>query len=126
MESESVFDVISQLEMERGRALVACDWQSLSELIAMDLVHIHANGAFENRDAYFDSVRNKLEFIRIERESLDVRPYGDIAIATGILKQTIRLKDSGAMLDMRLATTQVWGRTNNQWLQRSFHATHVR
>lgn len=126
MGSESVFEVISRLEMERGRALVDRDWRGLSELIATDLVHIHANGAFENRDAYLDSVRNKLEFIRIERESMDVRPYGDIAIATGILRQTIRIKDSGELLDMRLATTQVWGRTNNQWLQRSFHATHVK
>jgi ketosteroid isomerase-like protein len=125
MQAESVFELIPQLEKERGRALVARDWPRLSELIAPDLVHIHANGSIENRQAYLDSVRSKLEFIRVERESLEVRSYGDTAIATGILKQTIRLKDSGAMIDMRLATTQVWGRTNNQWLQRSFHATHV-
>jgi ketosteroid isomerase-like protein len=118
-------ETIEQLERERGRALVAADWSALEGLIADDLVHIHANGAIEDRAGYFDSVRNKLQFIAVEREALRVRSHGETAIATGILRQTLRVRDSGTVFEMRIATTQVWTHAGGRWVQASFHATHV-
>jgi len=126
MTEQETADTIRRLEDERGRALVAADWDGLERLIGEILVHIHANGAIEDRRAYFDSARNKLEFLHFERETLEVRSQGDVAVATGILKQTLRDKESNTLFELRLATTQVWFCTADRWRQMSFHATHIR
>jgi ketosteroid isomerase-like protein len=126
MTEQETVETIRRLEDERGRALLAADWDALERLIAEDLVHIHANGAIEDRSAYFAGLRNKLEFLRFERERLEVRGHGDLAVATGILKQTIRDKGSGSLFELRLATTQVWWRSAIGWQQMSFQATHIR
>jgi ketosteroid isomerase-like protein len=126
MTEQETVETIRHLEDERGRALLAADWDTLDRLMAEDLVHIHANGAIEDRSAYFAGLRNKLEFLRFERETLEVRGHGDLAVATGILKQTLRDKESNSLFELRLATTQVWWRSAIGWRQMSFHATHIR
>jgi ketosteroid isomerase-like protein len=126
MTERETVETIRRLEDERGRALLAADWDTLDRLIAEDLVHIHANGAIEDRSSYFAGLRSKLEFLRFERETLQVRGYGDLAVATGILKQTLRDKESNGVFELRLATTQVWWRRAIGWQQISFQATHVR
>ena len=126
MTEQETVETIRRLEDERGRALLAADWDTLEQLIAEDLVHIHANGAIEDRRSYFAGLRDKLEFLRFEREKLEVRGHGDLAVATGILKQTIRDKGSNSLFELRLATTQVWWRRAIGWQQISFQATQVR
>ena len=126
MTQQETVETIRRLEDERGRALLSADWDALERLIAEDLVHIHANGAIEDRSSYFAGLRNKLEFLRFEREKLEVRGHGDLAVATGILKQTIRDKGSNSLFELRLATTQVWWRSAIGWQQMSFQATHIR
>jgi ketosteroid isomerase-like protein len=126
MTERETVETIRRLEDERGRALLAADWDTLERLIAEDLIHIHANGAIEDRSSYFAGLRNKLQFLRFEREALEVRGHGDLAVATGILKQTIRDKGSNSLVELRLATTQVWWRSAIGWQQMSFQATHIR
>jgi len=126
MTEQETVDTIRRLEDARGRALLAADWDTLERLIAEDLVHIHANGTIEDRSSYFAGLRNKLEFLLFERETLEVRGQCDLAVATGILKQTIRDKGSNSLFELRLATTQVWWRGAIGWQQMSFQATHIR
>jgi ketosteroid isomerase-like protein len=116
---------IRRLEDDRMKALMGADSGALAELLGDDLVHIHANGHLENKQQYLDSVSTKLEFIRVERPSLEVRAYGDVAIATGVLDQTVRVKASGATINMRAMTTQSWVRRNDKWLQVGFQATRL-
>ena len=125
MTERETVETIRRLENERGRALLAADWDTLDRLVAEDLVHIHANGAIEDRTSYFAGLRNKLEFLRFERETLQVRGRGDMAVATGILRQTLRDKESNSLFELRLATTQVWWRGAIGWRQMSFQATHI-
>ena len=49
----------------------------------------------------------------------------DLAIATGILQQTVRVKASGATVDMQAATTQNWIRRGGRWLLITFQATRL-
>jgi hypothetical protein len=116
---------IESLEAARGEALLREDWNSLTALISPDLVHIHANGALEDYEAYLEGVRTRLAFKTFERESYRVRGYGDQAIAIGILKQTVLDRASGARFDIRVITTQVWVKRAEGWQQTSFHATHL-
>jgi ketosteroid isomerase-like protein len=116
---------IKRQEAARGRALVSADWPALAALVADDVVHIHATGQIDDKAQYMEGLRTKFEFIKVERDSLHVRCYGDFAIATGILTQTIRLKGPGTVLEMRAATTQTWIQKGNRWVQNSFQATRI-
>lgn len=125
MTKENIVDEICRLEDERGRALVNADWDALSALVSDDVVHIHGNGLIEDKATYLESIRTKLEFIKVERTSYMVRVYGDVAVATGILEQTVRVKGPGTVVTARLATTQVWVKAGNRWTQNSFQGTRL-
>jgi ketosteroid isomerase-like protein len=116
---------IESLETARGKALLREDWNALAALVSPGLVHIHANGALEDCEAYLEGVRTRLAFKTFERESYRVRGYGDHAIATGVLKQIVLDRTSGARFDIRVITTQVWVKNAQGWQQTSFHATHL-
>jgi ketosteroid isomerase-like protein len=124
--SESDLKVlIERLEAARGAALINEDWNALAALMSPDLVHIHANGAVEDRETYLEGVRTRLAFKKFERESLTVRGFGSHAIATGALRQTVIDRTSGALFDIRIVTTQVWVQDSQGWRQVAFHATHL-
>ena len=124
--SNDLQTTISAHEQRRCEALVGNDLQALRNLISEDLVHIHANGKSEDRDGYLTTVGEHIEFISVERVNLLVRACGDAAVATGELKQRIRLRATGQVIDMRAITTQVWRLSAaQQWQQTTFQATHI-
>jgi ketosteroid isomerase-like protein len=123
--TEQIVNEIRRLEHERGRALVSKDWNALALLIGEDLVHVHANGLIEDKAGYLESARVKLDFLKVERVSFNVKCYGDIAVATGILLQSVRPQGSETVVDMKAATTQTWIRQGDRWLQNTFQATRT-
>ncbi|WP_322060156.1 nuclear transport factor 2 family protein [Paraburkholderia sp. J63] len=120
-----VADEIARLERARCQALVEADLATLGELVADDVVHVHANGKTDDKAAYLAAVSQQIRFLSATREDLDVRVYGDVAVATGALRQSIELMASGQRMDMSIMTTQVWRRQMNAWQQVSFQATNL-
>ncbi len=116
---------IRSAENERIAALLAGDGSKLAALLADDLVHVHANGLQDNKDSYLATVTTKLEFLKLERPELTIRLVGDVAIVTGPFDQTMRIRDSGAVLEMQGILTQVWVKQGGNWLQNTFHAGRV-
>jgi hypothetical protein len=116
---------IESLEKARGDALVREDWSALTALMSPDLIHIHANGAIEDYESYLEGVRTRLAFKSFERETLTVRGSSVYAIATGILRQTVVDRKSGAFFNLRVITTQVWIKRAAAWQQATFQATHL-
>jgi len=123
--SEQIINEIKRLETERGRALVQADWTALASLLADDLVHVHTSGVTDDKTNYLAAVSTKLEFLKVERVSLKVRCYSEIAIATGVVTQSVRVKGPGTVVDIRMATTQVWVLREGRWLQNTFQATRI-
>jgi ketosteroid isomerase-like protein len=116
---------IVEAETARGRALVNRDWATLAALLSEDLVHIHATGLIDGKPAYLEGVKTKLDFLKVERISLDVRVRDDWAIATGVLNQAVRIKGPETIVEFQAATTQVWIRSNGRWVLSSFQATRL-
>jgi ketosteroid isomerase-like protein len=116
---------IRQYEDERSRALVEADYAALADLVSDDLVHIHATGAVEGKKAYIEGLEAKLEFLSVVRPGLDVRVYGNIAVATGPLDQSVRVKGPGVTVDMKAIVTQVWRLDGGRWRICSFQATNI-
>jgi len=116
---------ITRLEASRCLALVEADLETLDGLVADDVVHVHANGKTDDKAAYLAMVRGQIRFLTVARERLDVRVYGDMAVATGPLRQSIEIAATGVRVDMHIVTTQVWWRHADTWKQISFHATNL-
>jgi ketosteroid isomerase-like protein len=116
---------IARRERERGEALTSGNAAALSALLADDLVHIHGNGRIETKAEYLKSVSQQLEFLSVERPTYDVKVFGDFALAFGRLDQKVRVKASGAEVEMRAATLQSWTRRGGLWQQLSFQATRL-
>jgi ketosteroid isomerase-like protein len=125
MKDDQVIAQIEQREAARCAALVNSDWEGLKALITDDVVHIHGNGSIEDKATYVAHISEKLVFLRVERPSLKVRVYGDMAIATGVLDQTVRVKGPETEITQSAATTQVWVMRDDTWLQASFQATKI-
>ena len=130
MTSEDVQQAILQCEQERCAALVRGDIAALEKMLTQDLVHIHANGQSEGIDGYLNTVAQHLEFLSVDRKDLRVRAagdHGDVAVATGELHQSVRVRATGQQVGMRIVTTQVWQRSSADgvWRQSSFHATNL-
>lgn len=111
-------------EKRRCDALLAGDFDALGAIVADPLVHVHANGKVEDRSTYLSTMRHKLEFLEIERGELSFLDLGEVVIATGLLKQVIRVKAADRVQTMRAVATQVWRFADGRWRQVSFQATN--
>lgn len=116
-------DAIADLSAERDRALATGDIDLLTQLLADDLVHVHATGRIDGKTAYLELVRERLEFPVVETSEAQVRRYGFTAILTGKLRQVVRIKATGAEQQTISAMTQVWALDDDQWRMVSFQAT---
>ncbi|HEY5211102.1 MAG TPA: nuclear transport factor 2 family protein [Stellaceae bacterium] len=125
MNDEATASAIARLEEERCRALVTHDYAALAELVADDVVHIHTTGMIDTKASYLAGVEHRLEFLTVKRLDLPVRRYGDVAIATGRLDQTIRVRATMQEVEMKIVTTQAWMLQNGKWRQNSFHASNL-
>lgn len=123
MMAQDAESAIREREAARGRALVASDYAALADLVTDDLVHIHATGAIEDKQAYLAGLEAKLVFLSVSRPSLDVRVYGSIAVMTGPLEQSVKVKGPEIVVDMKAVTTQVWRLDGDSWRICSFQAT---
>ncbi len=112
-------------EDARIASLLAGDCDKLASLLADDLVHVHANGLIDSKASFLNSVSQKLDFLKIERPQLQIRLFGDAAIVTGTLNQTMRIRDSGAVVEMQAVATQVWVKKSGTWEQTTYHASRI-
>ena len=121
MSINKIEDEIVQLEKRRCTALTSGNVGALSELMADDLVHIHGNGAIDDKAGYLKGVETKYVFHRIERGDLNIRVYADVAVVIGILNQTVSVRGTDKLNDIRAMTTQVWVRSGAGWKQSTCH-----
>ena len=119
------FEQIRVQEKRRCNALLAGDFDALGTIVADPLVHVHASGKVENRAGYLSTMRDKVEFVEIERGELSFLDLGEVVVTTGPLKQILRVKEADRIQTMRAVTTQVWRFAEGCWRQVSFQATNA-
>lgn len=116
---------ILELDKRRRAAMIAADIPMLDQLLADDLIHVHAGGNTDTKQQYFGLVRDICEFVAIERPAIDIRFYGDTAVMTGVMKHTVRLRSTGEMRVMEAFGTQVWAPHGDTWQQVLYQATEI-
>ena len=121
MRTDTARDEILALEKRRCTALTSGDLATLRNLMADDLVHIHGNGAIDDRAGYLNGVETKYVFHRVERGDLNVRIYGEVAVVIGTLDQTVSVRGVDKMNHIKAITTQIWVRAGAGWKQNTCH-----
>jgi ketosteroid isomerase-like protein len=115
------------LEERRRAALVDRDFGMLASLFADDLVYIHSIGNVQDKPAYLAYVQEgRMSFASIERGPLRVREYGNTAVMTGEMTNTLNVPAAPAPVVVRATVTQVW-RDNGPagWQMVHFQATRL-
>jgi hypothetical protein len=125
MQQDEIGQTIVELENARCRALVARDLDALNRLVPNDVVHTHANGKTDDKAGYMLAVSEQIRFLSVSRDGLTVRIFGNVAIATGRLEQSIELTRTAQRIEMNVTTTQVWVHRGANWEQVSFQATNL-
>jgi hypothetical protein len=119
-------DQLLALEALRRRSLVERDFDTLGQLFTGDLTYVHSLGTVQDRATYLDYVRGPMRFLSIERPSLDVKLYGDVAVMTGPMVNTITAPRLVQPLEVSAFVTQVWKRGGESgWQIANFQATRL-
>jgi len=113
---------VRQLEARRQAALVALDMEALADMFAEDMIHVHTNGMVHDKAAILGHIRSRAQFVAVERRNLVVRVYGDTALLTGDLINSLRIAGEEEPRIMKAFATQVMRRTDGVWRFVSFHA----
>jgi hypothetical protein len=106
-----------KLDQERCKAITESNWTRYSELMADDLLHIHATGRIENKEQVLAGMKASPRTTYRGGE-IKVRVYGDSAVMTGS-----QFNKVGSQAPTESAVTQVWVRRTGKWQQVSFQAT---
>lgn len=122
-------DALQAVERRRCAAIVAGDLDTLSGLLADELVHVHTVGLVDDKPSYLSGIRDRLEVRSVERGPLHLRQFGDTVVMTGELTNTVRRRADGPdaeWLVLRSFATQVWVRAPDAgWRMVSFHASKL-
>lgn len=122
MNVAQISEQLMVLEERRAAALVERDRAQLEALFTPDLVHIHSTGIQMNRTELIDYVMNVLEFLSVTRSDLMIRVYGDVAVMSGRMRNTMRRADKPEPITADALVTQVWVLEHGSWRQSHFHA----
>lgn len=106
-----------KLDQERCKAITDSNWTRYSELMADDLVHIHATGRIENKTQVLEGMK-KSPRATYRGGEITVRVYGDTAVMVGS-----QFNKVGTQQPTESAVTQVWVRRAGNWKQVSFQAS---
>jgi ketosteroid isomerase-like protein len=105
---------VLKAETQRCQAIAVGDFAALSALLSEDYLHTHGDGRTGDKADYIQGVRNAP---RVPvRDNLVVRLFGDTAILTGDLLNTIHLPDREEPLVIEAAATFVLRQTGDAWL----------
>ena len=118
----SVIDDVKQLEARRIAAQIELDMATLDAIFADDLVHVHATGVVQDKETLLRHIESRRQFVAIERPGLTVRMYGDTAILTGALINTLQPPGQERRQMKGFATQVARLEEGATWRFVSFHA----
>lgn len=114
-ENKDMIAAVEAAEMERRAALVSADPVALDRILADDLTHVHSTGMVHNKPDFIAHVSRMGGFIAIERDSLDIRIDGDLAITTGPTVNRVRSPQTGEEVALNGFQTVIFRRNGDRW-----------
>lgn len=111
---------------EHGRiaAMISGDRDALALLLADDLSYVHTNALVDSRDSLL-ALLDRVTFTSIEREDLQVRFHGNVAILRGGIRLRATPKGSSSEVGYDGDATSVWLETDSGWLLTAYHSSKL-
>jgi uncharacterized protein (TIGR02246 family) len=108
---QAIDDVMADLY----RAMLADDVEVFDRVLADDLVYVHSAGAVEDKQEFVEAVRERhWEYKRVRPESQQIVTSGNMAVVHAVLDFEGG-KRGDAHKPIRMFTTLVWMRREDQW-----------
>ena len=115
---------ILAVEQSRFEAMTRSDSVMLGGLLADDLVYIHSNALKESKSEHIQSiVSGKIVYQSMDRESVNVRLYGNIAISSGVIK--VKGVFSGNPFEVKMLYTAVYRKKKRSWQLVNWQSTRL-
>lgn len=115
---------VLEVTRQRFAAMVRADVPELDRLLAGELTYTHSNGQVETREKFLASIAAKTLIYRsIEPSGVEVRVYGEAAVATG----QVDMKVTAAGKDLAFAArfTAVYVREDGVWRLAAWQTTRL-
>jgi len=125
MNHEQVILEVLDAEDRRRFALINEDYAAVEQHLADDLVYVHTSGLVHDKVQYLANAKNVVRYLGIERDQLQVRVYGDIAVMTGFQVSTLQRRSEEKSVKAEGFVTQVWIRGAQGWSMSSFHGSRL-
>ncbi|WP_454806017.1 nuclear transport factor 2 family protein [Paraburkholderia fungorum] len=122
---DSIVEHLLELERLRRDSLVSKDFDTLATLLADEIVYTHSTGAVQDKQTYLAYARNALTFLSIERGELTVRVYGNVALMTGPMTNTVMAPSLKEPMQVRSNVLQLWVHEHGSWTMAAFQATRA-
>ncbi len=115
-----------QVQARRSKAVMAQDVSALEPMVADELTYCHASAQCEDKASYLNTVKTgRIRWVTMNPEGMEAHVYGDTAIITGVLRQTIMAGGATKPLPLVIRSIEVYVRRNGRWQLANFQATRV-
>lgn len=115
---------ILSVELQRFEAMTRQDTATLKNLLSDDLIYIHSNSMRETKSAHIAAiVSGNLVYQKMNREKVEVRRYGKIALTNGTLQVQGFLNN--APFELRLMYTAVYKKHKKYWQLLNWQSTRI-
>ena len=115
-------DEVDELQRRHLQALSANDLDTLTELFADDLMHVHYDGRRDTKDSYLAPLRTgEVRYTELRQlGNRTVRIFADTAIITGDLYWSA--ESEGRTADGKTTYSSVWARRDGRPVQVLWHS----
>lgn len=113
-------------ERARADAVIGGDLIRLADMLAADLVYVHAPGQRHNKSQLLTYLQTGPRFLAIDLLNPCVQEMGDCALVTGELHMRLQRQPSDAPVTVRSWVSELWvrdPRSHSGWLLRLLHST---
>lgn len=122
--AEKHIDAVRQLESKRFEAMVECDVDKLSTLLADGLHYVHSNGKRESKREFLDALSSgRRRYAAIDVNAQELRQFGDTVVVTGKLE--VELETATGSLTSQMTYTAVHVLEAGGWHLISWQATRM-
>jgi len=122
---ENRIKAIERREEELALAFNRFDAAALDRLWGDDLAFVFPNGTLATKAERLASLKSRPQNVPTStNESVDVKIYGDVAVAIVVSKWNV-LSD-GKPSSLRFRATHVWSKTGDQWRLVSAHVSQMK
>jgi hypothetical protein len=113
-----------EAQARRFRAVIAQDVAALEPMVADEVIYCHGSGQCDGKSTYLDIIRTgRIRWATMAPEDMKTHIYGDTAVITGVVRQTVMSGGSTQPLHTVIRSIEVYVRRNGRWQLTNFQGT---